>query len=380
MSEKFDKNIIVYHDIFPHVKVEKGNAAASHWTLERAYSSYLATSPGGTATGFGSTITILDDLVKSAEEACNEVALEKTFEWICNTMISRLEKGGKLACIMTSWSSMDASRKILDWCKKENVPHKHIMMKAYDSKTNTYLCNDLLDEKTYNMKKSIIGEHIFEANYNQVCLDFEGRLYQSLKTYEKIPNFDIIAAYTDTSDTGQDYFCTVFFAIANNEAYVLDVIYTQKPMTYTEPLLAKKLYENKVNICIIESNNGGGYFAKTVEKTLANDYRSNQTRIKSFHQSKNKMARILSNSMWVQDHIYFPEGWNKMWPDFYSDTIRYIPNESAHDDNVDVLSGVSEFVNSYNRNNYNDSLYEKGKNVIGLNEYYDRYRTVKNVW
>ena len=48
MSEEFDKNIIVYHDIFPDVKVEKGNAAASHWTLERAYSSYLATSPGGT--------------------------------------------------------------------------------------------------------------------------------------------------------------------------------------------------------------------------------------------------------------------------------------------------------------------------------------------
>ena len=47
MAEKFQDDIIVYHDIFPNVKVKKGDAAAAHWTLEGAYSSYLATSPGG---------------------------------------------------------------------------------------------------------------------------------------------------------------------------------------------------------------------------------------------------------------------------------------------------------------------------------------------
>lgn len=46
-EEKYRNDIIVYHDIFPNVKVKKGDAAAAHWTLEGAYSSYLATSPGG---------------------------------------------------------------------------------------------------------------------------------------------------------------------------------------------------------------------------------------------------------------------------------------------------------------------------------------------
>lgn len=48
MTEKFDKNMTVYHDIFPNVSVKKNDASASKWTLEGAYSSYLATSPGGT--------------------------------------------------------------------------------------------------------------------------------------------------------------------------------------------------------------------------------------------------------------------------------------------------------------------------------------------
>ena len=76
-EERFDPSRIVFSDIFPQTRIKYGEAAAGKWALEGQYASYLATSPGGTATGFGARKLILDDLIKKAEEAFNEGALDK---------------------------------------------------------------------------------------------------------------------------------------------------------------------------------------------------------------------------------------------------------------------------------------------------------------
>ena len=52
-EEKADEDIIVYSDIFPNTKIKQGDGAMNLWSLEGGYNSYLATSPTGTATGFG---------------------------------------------------------------------------------------------------------------------------------------------------------------------------------------------------------------------------------------------------------------------------------------------------------------------------------------
>ena len=44
---------IIYNDIFPGIKIKHGDGAMNLWSLEGGYNNYLATSPGGTATGFG---------------------------------------------------------------------------------------------------------------------------------------------------------------------------------------------------------------------------------------------------------------------------------------------------------------------------------------
>lgn len=73
---------IVYSDIFPGVNIKRGDGAMNMWSLEKGYNNYLATSPTGTATGFGASIMIIDDLIKSALEANNADTLEK--HWTCS--------------------------------------------------------------------------------------------------------------------------------------------------------------------------------------------------------------------------------------------------------------------------------------------------------
>ena len=57
---------------------------------------------------------IIDDLIKSALEANNADTLEKHWTWFTDTMLSRLEEGGKIIVVMTRWHSLDLAGRIIE--------------------------------------------------------------------------------------------------------------------------------------------------------------------------------------------------------------------------------------------------------------------------
>ncbi len=356
-EEKADKYKPVFSDVFPEVRIKHGDGAMNLWSLEGGYNNYLATSPTGTATGFGASLLIIDDLIKNAEEAYNEAVLEKHWDWFTNTMLSRLEEGGKIIIIMTRWASGDLAGRALDYYREQGIKVKHISMKALiDKETKQMLCPEVLSYRSYKNKVKAMGEDIASANYQQEPIDLKGRLYTSFKPYTDIPKdnngnplFNRIKAYIDTADEGSDYLCCIVYGEYNKEAYVLDVLYTKEPMEVTETATAKMLFENKVNIADIESNNGGRGFARSVERILKEKFNSNKTRVKWFHQSKNKKARILSNATWVMVHIYYPINWRDRWPDYYNAMIKYQrEGKNKHDDAPDATTGIAENVGKGN--------------------------------
>ncbi len=349
MEEKADKDRIVYSDIFSGIKIKRGDGAMNLWSLEGSYNNYLATSPGGTATGFGASIIIVDDLVKNAEEANNELTLEKHWEWFTNTMLSRLEEGGKIIIIMTRWHTNDLAGRMLEYCKDNNWKYRHVSMKALQD-DGSMLCEDVLSRESYNKKVKAMGADIASANYQQIPIDIKGKLYSRFKTYEKIPTdangnplWHGIYAYCDTADTGDDYLCNIIFGFYNKEAYVLDVIYTKDGMEITEEQIPKSLVEYNVNEIKIEANHGATAFPRAIGRILDTKYKSNRTKISYFHQSKNKISRIISNSTWVMDHVYYPVNWRDKWPEYYKAMTTYQKEgKNAHDDAPDATTGVAE--------------------------------------
>ncbi|MCM3041703.1 phage terminase large subunit [Paenibacillus motobuensis] len=340
---KADPEVIVYSDIFPQVQIKRGDGAMNLWSLEGGYNSYLATSPTGTATGFGASILIIDDLIKNAEEANNEAVLEKHWDWFTNTMLSRLEEGGKIIIIMTRWATGDLAGRALEHFAEEKKKVRHLTMKALQD-DGTMLCEEILSRESYDMKVRAMGEDIASANYQQIPIDIKGKLYSSFKTYTELPkDFSGIYSYCDTADQGDDYLCNIIWGVYNKEAYVLDVIYTKQPMEITEPAVAQALFDLQVNRERIESNSGGRAFARNVRRILETDLNSNRTDVSWFHQSKNKIARIVSNATWVMDHIYFPVNWRDRWPDYYKAMTSYQrEGKNAHDDAPDATTGVAE--------------------------------------
>ena len=345
---KADKYRAVFTDVFPDVKIKHGDGSMNLWSLENGYNNYLATSPGGTATGMGASILILDDTVKNAYEANNETILDNQWKWFTDTMLSRLEEGGKIICIMTRWNSRDLAGRVLTWCKEKNKRYKHINMKAIvNNETHEMLCSEVLSYDSAMDKKSVMGEDIFSANYLQVPIDQKGRLYQGFSTYDIFPDdTESIIAYCDTADEGADYLCCIIAGVKNKEGYVKDIVFTKEPMEITETLVAKALLDNEVNKAFIESNNGGKGFSRNVKRILEEKYNSNYCRVKWFHQSKNKMARILTNSSWIEKHLHYPEDWKDRWPEYYESMSRFQrEGKNKHDDAEDATTGIAEIIN-----------------------------------
>lgn len=348
-EEKADSNRTVFSDIFPGVCIKQGDGAMNLWSLEGGFNNYLATSPTGTATGFGADLLIIDDLIKNDKEAYNETVKESHWTWFTNTMLSRLEEGGKIIIIMTRWATNDLAGRALEYFKEQGAKIRHVCMKALQD-DGTMLCEDILSRKSYEAKTRAMGKDIALANYQQEPIDIKGKLYTRFKTYAELPCdgtgkplFTSIRSYTDTADEGNDYLCSIVYGIYQKEAYVLEVIYTQDPMEITEDLVARSLIEYDVGRAKIESNNGGRGFARSVGRILKEVYNSNRTRIKWFHQSENKVARILSNSTRVMDHVYYPVNWMDRWPEYYESMVKYQrEGKNAHDDAQDATTGVVE--------------------------------------
>ncbi|MDR1754852.1 MAG: phage terminase large subunit [Eubacterium sp.] len=352
IEHKADKRRIVYSDIFPNTRIKKGDGAMNIWSLEGGFNNYLATSPSGTATGFGANLLIIDDLIKSSYEANNNHILNSHWEWYSNTMVSRLEEGGKVIIIMTRWHTNDLAGRAFKHYSDLDIKPRVFSRKAMDD-CGEMLCPEILSLSSYITKLKTMSAETVEANFQQNPVDIKGRLYDRFKTYDMPPAdsngdlvFSEICCYTDTADTGADFLCAICYGVYNLEAYVLDVIYTKESMETTEEKLTKMLVEKKVNRAYIESNSGGRGFARNVERLLSEKYRSNYCKIITFFQSKNKSSRILSNSSWVMGHIYFPINWQHRFPEFFKSLNEYSrEGKNAHDDAADAVTGIAEIIN-----------------------------------
>lgn len=207
-------------------------------------------------------------------------------------------------------------------------------------------------KELYTIKDS--SSWVFETQYMQNPKPLEGLMYENeFKEYETLPitQQKIVKNYTDTADTGEDFLCSICYVETEIGNFILDVLYTQKPMEYTEPKTAEMITKHAVGVAVIESNNGGRGFARNVEKQcrlLGN----NRTKFKWFHQTENKDIRIFTRSAEVQNLTYFPKGWKKMYPAFANEVLNFKKvGTNAHDDACDSLTAMVEKRNSVKKQN-----------------------------
>lgn len=147
-ATKVDKKFTVFGDIFPDVHIKYGDSAKQMWSLEGQFFSYLGTGFGGTITGVGCSIGIIDDPIKNHQEAFNDAFLAAQYQWYTDTFLSRLEEDAIQILNMTRWNSGDLVGRVLsdedggDWYVLK-------MRACLDEQTGAMLCPELFSFASY---------------------------------------------------------------------------------------------------------------------------------------------------------------------------------------------------------------------------------------
>jgi len=198
-------------------------------------------------------------------------------------------------------------------------------------------------EELYHLKE--VSPIVYETQYMQNPKPWEGLMYREFGTYDIIPfsKKNKRVNYTDSADTGSDWLCSICYVEAPDACYVTDVLFTKKPMEYTEHAMAKMIIENATEKAYVESNNGGRGFMRNV-KRLCGEMNYNKCYFHGFTQTQNKQVRIFTKANEANNLILFPSDWKRRWPQFASHITGYRKEgRNEHDDGPDVLSGIVEF-------------------------------------
>ena len=105
----------VYKKIFPNVNLRADSKAAGRWSTS-SNGEYFAIGVGGTVTGKGADLLIIDDPHSEQEAAIastNPEVYDKVYEWYSSGPRQRLQPGGAIVIVMTRWAKRDLTGRIL---------------------------------------------------------------------------------------------------------------------------------------------------------------------------------------------------------------------------------------------------------------------------
>ena len=104
-----------YGKVFPNVSLRHDSKAAGRWATN-ANGDYFAIGVGGTVTGKGADLLIIDDPHSEQEAALasgNPEVYDKVFEWYESGPRQRLQPGGAIVIVMTRWGKRDLTGRVL---------------------------------------------------------------------------------------------------------------------------------------------------------------------------------------------------------------------------------------------------------------------------
>jgi len=105
----------VYNGIFPNLALQQDSKAAGRWNTSKG-GDYFAIGVGGTVTGKGADVLIIDDPhseQEAAMAASNPDIYDKVYEWYTSGPRQRLQPGGSIVIVMTRWAARDLTGQVL---------------------------------------------------------------------------------------------------------------------------------------------------------------------------------------------------------------------------------------------------------------------------
>jgi len=121
-----------YRDVFPQTMVADDQKAAGKWSTS-AGGQYYAAGVGGALAGRGADLFVIDDPHSEQDVKANSrLAFDTAWSWFQTGPLQRLMPGGAIIVIMTRWSLLDLTGRLIDYQARnpEAVPWEIVELPA----------------------------------------------------------------------------------------------------------------------------------------------------------------------------------------------------------------------------------------------------------
>lgn len=103
----------IYRRIFPEMRSHGGKASAEFWGTSQ-WGSFKAVGVGGSLTGRGADLLIIDDPFSNYEEAHSQTIRDNVWNWFLSVAMTRLSPTATVVIIMTRWHVDDMVGRLMD--------------------------------------------------------------------------------------------------------------------------------------------------------------------------------------------------------------------------------------------------------------------------
>lgn len=239
LAEKWGRrvrNLLAEHATTLGVSLAADSQAAGRWETSGG-GEYFAAGVGGSITGRRADLVIIDDPVRSREDADSELIREKTWDWYKADLYTRLKPNARIILIQTRWHEDDLAGRLLAEMQAGGDQWDVVSLPALAEP------NDLLgrsvgeplwpeweDADMLARKQRDVGPRVWSALYQQRPAPEEGDYFKRewLRPYIASPDPHTMRVYGGSdyavTQDGGDYTVHVVVGLdPENRMYLLDL-------------------------------------------------------------------------------------------------------------------------------------------------------------
>lgn len=336
-----------FRDMFPGTRISKIKDSETEF-VTTANGGCYATSVGGTLTGRGADIIIIDDPVKVGE-ASSEAVRKQVNRWYRETLYTRLnnKKTGAIIIVMQRIHEDDLIGHVLDlddWTvlnlpaiatEPESIPIGRDQM--VERLPGDLLHAEREDIDTLEKIKLTISSYAFEAQYQQNPLPLAGNVIKRdwFKRYGPVISIDvfeqIVQSWDTASETGDnnDYSVCTTWGVRENKFYLLDVLRERLKFPDLVRAVDISAREYHADAILIERADSGRALAEVL-------FQNGRRNVMSIKPEGDKVTRVLQQSHTIESgRVFIPQ--DAPWLAEFEHEVLAFP-QGKHDDQVDSMT------------------------------------------
>jgi predicted phage terminase large subunit-like protein len=334
-----------YRRAFPHTRIDPGkNTETEFMTTQRGFR--LSTSVGGTLTGRGGDLIIIDDPIKPAD-AMSDTTRQRLIDWYGTTLLSRLDdkENGAIVLVMQRLHVGDLAGHLLEgggWLHL-NLPAIAEIEQSVEigpGRFHTRKVGDLLhpareSRQTLDAMKIAMGSATFSAQYQQSPIPPGGNMiawnwFRWFEPNGEVEVDDVVISWDTAMKATElaDYSVGTVWGRKGDLYYLVDLIRVR--LDY--PALRRKIIEvydqwHRPTILIEDAGSGTSLLQDLYEQNIP---------AVGIKPEGDKVMRMSAQTAKIEaGAVHLPR--NAPWLDDLRSEVLAFPN-GIHDDQVDSIS------------------------------------------